>query len=229
MRTASQRISLLRTPAFHVLMLASIAAIVLPVCARAQPGTDHQEIMSAAEGERLTVKGKVTAVDDERFTVDYGRGNIVVEMDDFDRYEKPVAAGDVVIVSGNMDKEFFEARKIKASTVRVDSSNKQFHASAADEARWPQLEVLHDDVADDEWLSLTGVVARIDGDRMTLNAGLREYAVDVSRLGYDPFNREGTARIETGERVIVFGEMDDADLFEGREIEASSITELSGR
>lgn len=181
-----------------------------------------------AEGEWLTVKGTVTSVADDRFTVDYGRDDIVVEMDDFDRYERPVAADDVVIVSGRMDEDFFEERTMKASSVRVDSRNEQFHASAADEAAWPQLQILYDDVADDEWLSLTGAVSRIDGEEMILDTGLREYAVDTGRLGYDPFDsEEARLRIEAGERVIVFGEMDDADLFDDREIEASSITKLS--
>lgn len=211
-----------------ILSIGTAAAVSLLATALPAAAGDRQEVKSAVEGELLTLTGKVASVSGDRFTLDYGENDIVVEMDDYDWFnENAVARGDKVTVTGRMDKDFHEARKIEASSVYVDSLNEYFYANAADEEEGLYVQVLNDTLQDEDWVSLTGTVKRIDGENLVLDTGAYEYDIDANGLAYNPFDASGEERIEVGERLVVFGRMDDADLFDDREIEASSITTLS--
>lgn len=202
--------------------------ILLAPMALSAATDERQEVKQASDGELITLTGKVVSASGDRFTLDYGQRDITVEMDDYDGFtENALLSGDKVTVTGRMDQDFHEARKIEASSVYVDSLNEYFYANAADEEEGVYLQVLNDTLQDDEWVSLTGTVASINGKDITLDTGVYEYDVDASGLAYDPLDANGKERIEVGERVVVFGRMDDADLFDDREIEASSISTLS--
>ena len=182
---------------------------------------------ASEDGEWLTVSGSVVSTAPESFILDYGAHTIRVEMDDYDWYnENAVVAGDKVVVSGRMDADFWESRKIEAATVYVKSLNTFFTASALDEegAALPVWAI--DPLTDGESVTLTGTVQAIDGEELTLDAGLYNYTVDTGPLDYDPLDNDGPQRITAGDRVTVYGRMDDADLFDTREIDARAITEL---
>ena len=131
-----------------------------------------------------------------------------------------------MIVTGQMDADFWQNRTIEASSVYVKSLNTMYFASAADEegAVVPILSV--DPLTDGESVSLTGTVRQIVGDELTLDAGLMNYRVDTASLDYDPLDDDGVQHIAVGDRISVFGRMDDADLFDRREIDAKVLTEL---
>lgn len=212
------------------LSLASLvaAAVALPATAEEKTTGDKQKASSAADQEWLTITGKVASVEGNHFMVDYGSDDIMVEMDDYDWYnENALRPGDTVTIAGRMDNDFFESKKIEASSVYVDSLNEHFFASAADEEEATFVAIVHDQLVDDEYVSLTGKVTKVDGQNIIVDAGLYEYDVDANGLSYNPFDNEGAERIQVGERVAVYGRMDDADLFDDREIEASSIITLS--
>lgn len=182
---------------------------------------------TADNGEWLTLSGSVVSSTTDSFMLDYGGKTIKVEMDDYDWYaDNPVIKGDHVTVTGRMDADFWENRKIEASSVYVGSLNTMYFASAADEegAVSPVLRV--DPLTSGESVSLTGKIAAINGDELTLDAGLLNYTVDVGSLDYDPLDNEGAQRLSVGDRISVFGRMDGADLFDNREIDARSVTEL---
>jgi uncharacterized protein YdeI (BOF family) len=186
-----------------------------------------QQPATAADGEWLTLSGSVVSSDSDSFLLDYGAKTITVEMDDYDWYaDNPVLKGDRVTVTGRMDADFWEQRKIEANSVYVKSLNTMFYASAADEEGGMSPVVMVDPLTDGESVSLTGKVTAISGDELTLDAGLLNYTVDVGELGYNPLDNAGPQRISVGDRISVFGRMDDADLFDNREIDAKSITEL---
>ena len=183
--------------------------------------------MNASNGEWLTLSGSVVSSSADGFMLDYGAKTIKVEMDDYDWYaDNPVIKGDHVTVTGRMDADFWEKRKIEASSVYVKSLNTMYFASAADEegAVTPVLRI--DPLTDGESVSLTGTVTAMSGDELTLDAGLMNYNIDVGSLGYDPLDKDGPQRIAVGDRISVFGRMDDADLFDHREIDAKVVTEL---
>lgn len=206
----------------------SIASIIAAAVAMPAAAGDAQEVSNAVDREWITLTGKVASVASDSFRLDYGNEDIVVEMDDYDWFnENAIKTGESVTVTGRMDNDFFESRKVEASSVYVDSRNEHFFASAADEEEAVFTAIIHDHLQDEEWVSLTGEVTRVDGQDITVDAGIHEYDIDANGLSYNPFDREGEERIEVGERVAVYGQMDDADLFDDREIEASSIVTLS--
>lgn len=179
------------------------------------------------DGEWINLTGTVKSVAGDEFTLNYGENGIIVEMDDFDIYnENMLLPDDEVTVSGRMDEDFFNLKSIEASSVYVPKLGEYFFASAADEEEggyvYPVYTLPLGPVTDDEWVSLVGTVTSIDGDEMVIDAGLREYAVDGSGTVLDTGEL-----IDVGDRVSVTGEMDDVDLFDRRELEASSVVILT--
>lgn len=202
-------------------MLAAAAAVtaLAPAAAAQTPAT-------TSNGEWLTLSGTVEAVAGDNFVLDYGRNSIAVEMDDYDWYnENAIIVGDDVTVTGRMDKDFLQNRRLEASSVYVDSIHTRFYANAADEEDiWAAPGGAF---ANASGLGVTGMVKAISGDEMTVDAGVFEYKVDTGELAYDPFDRRGLQHIAVGDRVSITGQFDDSDFFDSPEIDASSLIELS--
>jgi uncharacterized protein YdeI (BOF family) len=215
------------------LILAGSAAVALAAPATAQTSaeaavtTDAEASAEATDGEWLSLSGSVVSVAPDSFMLDYGSKTIAVEMDDYDWFdENAVVVGDEVVVTGRMDSDFWENRKIEASSVYVDSRGTMYFASAADEEGFVYPVLAFDPLTNGESVSLTGEVTGVVGDEIALDAGLMEYRVDVGELDYDPLDSDGVQRISEGDRIYVFGSMDSSDLFDAREIDAHSITEI---
>ena len=70
-------------------------------------------------GTRLNTDGTVDKLGPDMFVLNYGEGNITVEMDDVDRDADAykLVKGDYVSVTGAIQKIFFEHRVIKARSV----------------------------------------------------------------------------------------------------------------
>lgn len=177
----------------------------------------------------ISISGTVQDVGADIFVLDYGDGLITVEMDDGDRDADgyKLVEGDKVTVNGIVDDDLYETATIEASSVYVESIGTYFFASPLDE----------EDVTLDTFVTITapietsstvvqGTVTRVDDDEFTLDAGPRELRVEVDDMPYNPLDDKGYQKIEKGDRVSVYGRMDD-DLFEGRELEADSVVTLS--
>ena len=175
----------------------------------------------------ISISGTVDAVTADSFLLDYGDGVITVEMDDGDRDADgyKLLAGDEVTVYGMVDDDFFEATTIEASSVYVEKLDTTFYASAADE--------------EDYWVTVTtpirvaSVVVRgtvssvaVDDEEFVLNTGKRKITVEVEEMPFNPVDQEGYMRIEKGDYVQVVGRIDN-DLFEGRELVADSVIEIT--
>jgi hypothetical protein len=74
----------------------------------------------------------VGAVTPTAFTLDYGHGQIDVELDDVDR-AFAICGGDRVTVHGRIDDDFFSAARIEARSVYVERPQTHFFASDVDE------------------------------------------------------------------------------------------------
>lgn len=182
---------------------------------------DKEELLGATNTDWLSLTGKVKSVSDNSFVLDYGKGEVTVEVDDFDwRDENAVATGDDVTVTGMVDHDFYEDRKIEASSVFVDELSTYFYASSADEEGGYYSYPVSDYASDGEWLTVTGSVVRDVGESLTIDTGGQKLVVDTSSVASD-------LDVDPGARVSVHGEMDDADLFEGRELIATSVVHLS--
>lgn len=176
----------------------------------------------------LSLSGNITRAGPGDFMLDYGRGTIRVEMDDWDNYPEAIRLreGDSVVVYGRMDDDLFETRSIEANSVYIDRLGTYFYASDADEEQAQYLGgyLMRPD-SEDSYASVTGTVRSIDGRELSIDTGNRMVRVDTDRMSRDPMAREGQA-VQVGDRVAAYGVID-TDFLEGREIEASSLITLA--
>ena len=176
----------------------------------------------------ISVTGTVADTSIDEFTLDYGRGLITVEMEDWDWYTSalPLRFGDRVTVLGRIDDDLFEGREIKAERVYVAARATYYYPSDAYASSlavygFPAL-VLEDGT----WVSVSGKVAKVGDREFLIEAGDGRIQIDTIGMAYNPLDDTGFQKIEKGDRVSVTGRLD-LDFFERREIQADTIVTLS--
>lgn len=203
-------------------ILAAVASLIFAPAVTAEMKAKPYE---KPDDAWISISGTVGAVTRDAFQLDYGKGTITVEMDDGDRDADgyKLLEGDKVTVTGFIDDDLFEARTIEASSVFVEKMDTWFYASGVDEedtfvTYWSPV-VLSKTV-------VQGTVTEVNDDEFVIHTGQRALRIEVEEMPYDPLDDKGYQKIEIGDRVSVSGTIDD-DLFEGRELVADSIIELS--
>jgi uncharacterized protein YdeI (BOF family) len=172
----------------------------------------------------INISGTVKNVTADSFTLDYGDGTVIVEMDDGDRDADgyKLLSGDKVTVNGKIDDDFFEKTSIEASSVYVEKLGTFFFASAVDEedyaANLITPVVVSTTVAQ-------GVVTKVEDHSFNINNGQKSLTVDVSKMVYNPLDDQGYQKIDVGDLVRVTGRMDKG-FFTGRRLVASSAVEI---
>jgi uncharacterized protein YdeI (BOF family) len=188
-----------------------------------------EEVSSTHEGEWISLTGTVEAVLANSFVLDYGDGDVTVDLDRFNwAVDKSLLQDKQVTVTGRMDRNFYDDRSIEAGLVYVPSLNEYIYADPQDEDSDPSLRTnfalgLFAGAKEGDWLSFSGRVTGIEGDEILIDNGISTLRVDTSPIpdGLVP------PSVEVGDRVLVTGEMDAADLFDKREVEANAITKLT--
>ncbi|MDF1756552.1 MAG: hypothetical protein P1U89_27455 [Verrucomicrobiales bacterium] len=169
----------------------------------------------------IRLAGIVKNAGPDSFILDYGVGDVLVEMDDYDWYREghQVLNGDSVIVRGRVDRDPGEKTKIEAGSVFVRSQNTIYYANAADE-EGNEAWVPDDYIPQDEsFATFTGTVTAIQGKTFILDTtGIRTLKVNTATMPYNP-------TIKVGDRLIVSGKFD-WNLFSKDEVAARSITHL---
>lgn len=177
----------------------------------------------------ISISGTVQSVEADRFTLDYGEGQVVVEMDDGDRDADAykLVKGDKVNVSGMIDDDFFETTTIEAGSVYVENIGTYFYASPVDEEGGIDTFVTVATPVEVSGTVLQGTVTDVENNQFTVNHDLRKITVRTGDMAYDPLDEEGYQRIEVGDVVTVGGEMR-GDFFEGRELYAETVVVIDG-
>lgn len=188
--------------------------------AQAQQQSDEQAVAQAEEGNWVLLGGKVHSVDEKSFVLDYGDGQITVEMGSYGWYNaQSLQKGDKVTVSGVMDDDLFDRRTLEASAVYVERMDTYFLASAVDRDEGIYSYPGATFMSDERWVAISGTVGSMEDDEMTLDIGFQSIEVETDDL-------VGGPDLSEGDRVIVYGEMED-DLFEDAELEAEQVVRLS--
>ncbi|MDZ7791443.1 MAG: NirD/YgiW/YdeI family stress tolerance protein [Xanthomonadales bacterium] len=208
---------------FHkTILTTSIAAILMSGSVLAE------DPESKPDDTWISLSGSVASAQSDQFMLDYGEGEITVEMDDWDSYGDawPLEEGDEVTVYGEVDDALYEEDKIEASSVYVDGLDTFFYASAADEEEIGEWSL--DTNAEFGDLTYIGTVETVSPvtDSFTIDTGAQELTVFTGRLLYDPLDDEGFQKIEPGDRVSVEGKVD-SDFFGKSDLFADSIVTLS--
>ena len=176
-----------------------------------------------ADGSYISLSGTVTSSTLDSFILDYGEGLVTVEMDDWDWYGDAygILPEDEVAVYGYVDDDFYETTSIEASSVYVKDLNTYYYASGADEESTAYVSTTWYDYD----YTVTGIVDSVNGREFTVDTGTRQMTVDTWQLGFNPLDDEGFLKIEKGDRVTVYGDLD-MNVFDDREISAETIVKL---
>lgn len=188
---------------------------------------------TALDGEWVTLTGKIAKATPDGFYLQANGRRVWVEMDDFDVDADGLVlkSGDNVIVTGKIDQDFLEKKKVEAGSVYVKSLNTYFYANSADEEGIPYLSVSYyslKDLPENTSVDLQGKITKISGREFVLNTGLREITVDTKGMIFNPMDSKGMIKLNKGDKVRVSGIVDDS-FFEGKEISAISIIELNSK
>lgn len=180
----------------------------------------------------ISISGTVVAPGADEFTLDYGKGVIKVEMDDWDRYGEAYGLmdGDSVTVYGRIDDDLYELASIEASAVYVDSLNTYFYASSADEegvAEAPISAWTIYTVPVPSQATVSGTVTSVNKEarEFTIDTGASMLTVDTSTMPYNPLDELGYQKIAKGDHISVTGDID-YEFFDGRVLEATAVTTL---
>ena len=222
-------------------LIASLMAVTFMTGAsvtQAADTTTENPLPQFTDPSRVTLNGQIAEVREDEFDLNYGSGIITVELESWGWDEENMSRlrqGDSVTVSGIIDDDLFEGREIEADNVYL---NREFvffapmGANASEGTAQTGQNSNRNDVnnfeamEDGSYLTLTGTVTAVDGDDFTLNTGTGSMKIDTDELDYDPFDEDGLQKLQQGDRVQVYGEIDE-DFFESKKLEADRIVTLS--
>lgn len=177
------------------------------------------------DGAWIAISGTVVSPGDDEFTLDYGHGQISVEMDDWEWYADsiPVLAGDTVTVYGEVEQHLFVDASIEADSVFVQGMGTYFYATAPqDRPEFMVMDVTPVTPVVVGNVSFTGTVSDVSGREFTLSTGGRSLTVDNLGMPYNPMDDEGLQKVEVGDVVSVAGNLG-TDLIGDRELTADSV------
>jgi uncharacterized protein YdeI (BOF family) len=178
----------------------------------------------------ITLNGTVTAVSRDTFVLDFGGGEIVVEVDSAEGVPEavPLTSGEAVRVTGIVDEGFFERRTIEATGV-LRETGETIYASPVDEEDTRSRGILESPRTPGPTETVvTGRVSEIDdrGREFTLASGSRHIEVELSvgaRVDLDESeSAAGRAAVEVGDSVRVIGRIDE-EFFGDAELVADTV------
>lgn len=196
---------------------ALISAVALGGAAAAQTP------MTKADGEWVLVTGDIAQISPQGFHIATGNGVLPVEMDGYlSTSTQGLRAGDWVTVSGRIDDGMWERRSIEAASVYSSRLRERFRANPTDEEGDYMGFALIDVPDQGDWVGVTGRVVSIAPaqNEMIVDVGTYNIQVDTTPTGR-------AVMATPGDRVSVYGRLDDADLWDAREIDAISVVILS--
>lgn len=188
---------------------------------------DNHSPYLAQDGSWISLSGTVTSTTADSFELDYGRGIVTVEMDDWDWFDdnNNTIPGDKVTVYGEVDDDTYELTSIEASSVYVENLGTTFYASPADEEDIRDFDLVPTVPIAVGDVTLTGTVQSVTGREFTIDTDIQQVTVDTTLMSYNPTDDEGYQQIDVGDTVTVLGDMD-YDTFENRELMADNIVTL---
>ncbi|MGJ8696511.1 MAG: hypothetical protein ACSHYF_09345 [Verrucomicrobiaceae bacterium] len=202
-----------------ILQITALVSGILAAQAEENPSPWNKK-----DGQWITISGKVVEAGANVFKLDYGKGAIVVEMDDYDENLEGfnIVDNDQVVVTGRVDADDDTHRTIEAASVYVKNIKKSFFANPDDEEE--VIADLRKATVEGTGVVITGKVIIIAEKLMTIETPYQRFDVSTALLGEDAFDNKGKVRIEVGDNVTVYGAITDGFMNSGK-IVASQVGE----
>lgn len=174
----------------------------------AAPGSPAAKLQSRNEGNWINVTGTILAKLPRAFILQYGAGDVRVELDDWDWYQegRGLRPGDRVAVTGRIDEDASGNKIIEARSVFVERLQTHFLASGADEESLRNNALYRDPRPGH--VEAIGRILAIEGHELTLGPTTTPLLIDTSRMTNNPLDRRGVQQIEVGDQVYVWGVID---------------------
>ena len=112
-----------------LLSLTAISALALTTVANAQYVEKNpteveiltiEQIQTLPEDTKITTKGKISKkLNDEKYQLTNGTQNIIIEIDDEIWNGQKVTADDMIIITGEVDKDMFKDATIDVETIEI--------------------------------------------------------------------------------------------------------------
>lgn len=216
---------------FKILTLAAATTAIVSIAgySYATETKDPNVVHSLSEvddGAPVTINGTVGDIRDDEFDLVYRAGVITVELDRFgwsDNATKYLTQGENVTVRGYIDDDFFEGREIEAKSVNLNDNFVYYYSQDNDLSHI--TDTFEKKVMDGVYVNFTGRVKSINGKNMTIKHAHGTIPVDVSHFTYDPFDNSGAQKIDVGDYIFVYGQIDDS-FFKKKELIAEGMIEL---
>jgi len=216
----------------------AIAVLALAVSAprAAEPRAGEEKIPSRAlarphsapESIWISLSGTVAEANARTLTLDYGAGTIPVTLAgrEWPLNDLPIQTGERITVHGRIDEDLFEGRGIVAQSLYVPDQSTYYQPDRDFRGGPVGFLWFPAQPPGGSRVSVSGIVASIDGRELMLDAGSQRLRVDTRSMPIDPLERSGAQQIEAGDPVWVSGVLD-LDFVERREIHADQIVRLT--
>ena len=196
---------------------------------RAASASVQPESRTSESGDTwITLTGEVSAVDSKFFTLDYGDGNIFVELRDTDLDSNAYAKmkGEEVMVTARLDDGMFSSERLVAQSVIVDGMDTVYLAESVNQASADlYLSTASNIEFDDEEMVLVGTVKSIGKEALQIDVGDTTLTVELDELEDAPVDADGYLTLMKGERVRITGELED-DFFNRFTVEADTLIKM---
>lgn len=194
---------------------------------------NQQEVLPQfEEGTSVILSGIVVDTQNAEFTMNTNNaGMVTVELEEWNwdlsnEAERLLNPGDEITVSGVIDDDFFENREISANNIYVTEEFVYYYVVDTEPAYIAAGQELPlKAYPDGTFVKTRGEVQTIRGREMDINTGEYTVTVDTVALPYNPFDGTGQQKVEEGNRVMVYGQVDN-NFIQDREISADTIIRL---
>ncbi|MGE3333866.1 MAG: hypothetical protein AB7I36_09495 [Rhodospirillaceae bacterium] len=200
--------------------------ILFAAMSLAVAGYAQDRVSDAPSDSEISLSGKVAAIEQDSFTLDYGAGRVSIDLEDGLEWFPPgtpgLTIGEPVTVNGRIDDTTFTSREIEATSIYRPSTQTYLYSDASNARYFPPMEPPRP--ADTSWVNLSGTVKGVTGRDFVLDTGVREFHITTGAMRNDPV---AVGKLRPGSRVTVSGLVNGDDIFDHPEIDATNVVVLS--
>jgi hypothetical protein len=192
----------------------------------------QDRVTDAPPASEISLSGKVAAIEQDAFMLDYGAGRVRVDLADgldwFPAGTQGLTIGEPVTVNGVIDDDMFDTREIEASSIYRQSMQTYLYSDTNNSRFFPPVTIERrttTTTAEDlSYVNLSGTVKGVSGRDFILDTGVREFRVTTDAMNDNPVAR---SRLRSGTRVSVSGVVNGDDIFDRQEIDATNVVVLA--
>jgi hypothetical protein len=200
--------------------------IILAAMSLAMASYAQDRVTDAPSESEISLSGKVAAIQEDSFMLDYGAGRVEIDLEDgldwFPAGTPGLTIGEPVTVNGRIDDTTFANREIEATSIYRPATQTYLYSDATNARFFPPVE--QPGASDTSWVNLSGTVKGISGRDFVLDTGVREFQITTGAMRNDPV---AVGKLRPGSRVTVSGLVNGDDIFDNPEIDATNVVVLS--